>query len=105
MYQSCFRLRIFCSLNELIEQYTKEEQETETETENISNLDTSLLQSATEVTQTKENVPLSLIGDISEIIVEDTYPEEASTDAIVDKTDGKDPTEEPMTTIFGSFLC
>ena len=73
------------------------------EAENLSNLNTSMLQSAAEVTQTKDSLPLPLVGDVSEIIVDDSFPEEASGDVIVDKTDGKDLTKEPMTTINGSF--
>ena len=94
---------IFCSLHDLTEQYTKEEQDTEMEVENLSNLNTSMLQSAAEATQTRDNLPLSLVGDVSDIIVGDSFPEEASADVIVDKTYGEDHIKEPMTTINGSF--
>ena len=70
--------------------------------ENLSNLNTSILQSAAEATQTKDNLPLSLVGDVSEIIVDDSFPDEASADVIVDETDKEDYTKEPMTTINGS---
>ena len=72
--------------------------------ENLSNLNTSILQSAAEATQTKDNLPLSLVGDVSEIIVDDSFPDEASADVIVDETDGENYTKEPITTINGSFL-
>ena len=100
---SYFGTQFFCFLHELTEQYTKEEKDTEMEAENISNLNTSVLQSAVEATQTKDNLPLSLVGDVSKIIFEDSYPEEASADVIVDTTDGKDRTKEPMTSVNGSF--
>ena len=73
------------------------------EAENLSNLNASVLQSAAEATQTKDNLPLSLVGDVSDIIVDDSFPEEASADIIVDKTDGEDHTKEIITTIDGSF--
>ena len=73
------------------------------EAENLLNLKTSIIQSTAEATQTKDNLPLSLAGNISEIVVDYSFPEEASADTIVDKTDGEDHAEEPMATIIGSF--
>ena len=74
------------------------------EAENISNLNTSILQSAVQAAQTKDNLPLSLVENVSEIIVEDSYPEEASADVIVDTTDDKDSSKKPMTSINGSLM-
>ena len=68
----------------LLEQYTEEQQDAHTITEVVSNLDTKGLESAAEATESKESVPLSLVDDICEIIIQDSIPEEVIFDVILE---------------------
>ena len=67
-----------------VEQYTKEQESTDVVAGEISNLETKDLESAQEATQTKESVPLSLVDDVVEIVVQDSVPEEVVLYAILD---------------------
>ena len=60
----------------LLEQYTEEQKDVHTIAEVVSDFDTKGLESAAEATESKESVPLSLVGDIREIIIQDSIPEE-----------------------------
>ena len=68
------------SIYNITEQYTKEEQDAGSFTEDIdlSNLDTKDLQSAVEASPSKDSLLLSLVDDISEMVVQSPVPEEAS---------------------------
>ena len=66
------------SFYNITEQYTKEEQDAGSFAEDISNLDTKDLHSAIEASPSKNSLLLSLVDDISEMVVQSPVPEEAS---------------------------
>ena len=59
-----------------LEEYTGEQQDVHTIAEVVSDFDTKGLESVAEATESKESVPLSLVDNIGEIIIQDSIPEE-----------------------------
>ena len=77
----------------LLEQYTEHQQDVHTITEFVSDFDAKGLESAAEATESRETVPLSLVDDIGEIIIQDSIPEEVILDVILEdekELEGKD---------------
>ena len=73
----------FCILNcvhKLTEQHTKEQQDMGVILEDISNLDTEILESPVGTTQSKDSVALSLVDDSNELISKNLMPEEVTAD-------------------------
>ena len=75
-------LFLFLVLNHLLEQITKEEEDLQSSLEEILNLDTKIMEEAEEASQSKESAPLSLVDDVSEVIVQDSIPEDILADTI-----------------------
>ena len=73
-----------------IEQHTEEQKHTDAVSEEFSELDTTqVLESAQEATQSKESVPLSLVDDARQIIVEDSIPDGMIPDVTVEDEEGE----------------
>ena len=85
-----------CSLSastlKLLEKYTEEQQDVHTISEIVSDFDTKGLDSTAETTESKQSVPLSLVDDIGEIIIQDSVPEEVTLYVILE--DGKEIEEK-----------
>ena len=75
----------------LTEQRTKEQQDTDVVTEEISDLDPNILESAVGAVQSKDCVALSLVDDSNELILQNLLPEEVTVDTqkMEDKEDFK----------------
>ena len=88
-YHSYFCHFIFLALSIIlpqIEQHTDEQAQTDAVSGELSELEKSkALESAQEATQSKESVPLSLVDDINEIIVEDVIPDTVVADVTVEE--------------------
>ena len=88
----------FCQFHPLpvllhTEQYTEEQQDVQPSAGIISDLNTTLLESSEEATQYKDSVSLSLLGDVSEIILRESVPDEVTLDVSVvsdRKVEGKE---------------
>ena len=80
----------------ITEQYTKEEQDVDAFAEEISNLDTKDLESAVEASLSKDSSLLSLVDDISEMVVQLPVPEEASSEISADDSEIKGDEDEKM---------
>ena len=63
----------------LTEQYTKEQQDTE-----AIGGETKVIESSENATHFKDSVPLSLVDNVTEITVQDSFPEEVISDFIVE---------------------
>ena len=73
-----------------IEKHTEEQKHTDAVSEEFSELDTTqVLESAQEATQSKESVPLSLVDDARQIIVEDSIPDGMIPDVTVEDEEGE----------------
>ena len=83
----------------ITEQYTKEEQDAGEFAEEISNLDTKDLESAVEASLSKDSLLLSLVHDISEMVVQIPVPEETSSEISVDDSEVKGDKDDKMTSI------
>ena len=81
----------------ITEQYSKEEQDISAVTEEISELDTKDLESSTKALLSKDNLLLSLVDDISEMVVQSPVPEEASSEISVDDSAIKVNEDDKMT--------
>ena len=81
----------------ITEQYTKEEQDVDAFAEEISNLDTKDLESAVEVSLSKDSLLLSLVDDISEMVVQSPVPEEISSEISADDSEIKGDNDDKMT--------
>ena len=76
-----------------IEQYTEEQQEVQASAGIVSDLDTKILESSEEVTQSKDSVSLSLVHDVSELFLHDSVPDEVTLDVSIEgdsKVEGKE---------------
>ena len=76
---------LFHLLCKLAEQYTKEQQDTDVIGRETLDLDTNFPESTVEITQSKDSLPLSLIG-VSETIVQDFSPDDFPLEATVEPT-------------------
>ena len=76
---------LFHLLCKLAEQYTKEQQDTDVIGGETLDLDTNFRESTVEITQSKDSLPLSLIG-VSETIVQDFSPDDFPLEATVEPT-------------------
>ena len=81
----------------ITEQYSKEEQDVSAVTEEISELDTKDLESSTKALLLKDSLLLSLVDDISEMVVQSPVPEEASSEISVDDSAIKGDEDDKMT--------
>ena len=68
--------------NHFSEQFTKEQQDLQSNLEEILDLDTNILDTSTEASRSKQGAPLSLVDDVSEMIVKESVPEDLLADAI-----------------------
>ena len=68
-------------MNHVLEQFTKEEEDLQSKLEQILDLDTKILDTSTEASHSKESAPLSLVDDVSEVIVQDSVYEDLLADA------------------------
>ena len=68
-------------MNHVLEQFTKEEEDLQSKPEQILDLDTKILDTSTEASQSKGSAPLSLVDDVSEVIVQDSVYEDLLADA------------------------
>ena len=74
----------FCILNclqTLTEQHAKKQQDMDVISEETSDLNTKILESPVEATQSQDSVTLSLVDDSSELILQDIMPEEVTADS------------------------
>ena len=84
-------------LCKLIEQYTKEQLDTEATGGETSNLDTKNPESSAEAT--KDSVALSLLDDVREMVVHDSFPEEVHLDDTIEvdvEIEGKDDSKQSV---------
>ena len=68
--------------NHFLEQFTKEQQDLQSNLEEILDLDANILDTSTEASRSKQSAPLSLVDDVSEMIVKESVPEDLLADAI-----------------------
>ena len=97
----CFIYVLFYSLCKLAEQYTKGQQDTDAIGAETSDLDTDIPEPTLETTQSKESLPLSLIG-VNETIIQDSYPDDFLLEDTVEPTgiiEGKDDSKKSTTVI------
>ena len=78
----CFRDH--CHLN-FTEQHTQEQHDSEAIADDMSNLDTNIIDASDEAVQSKDVCVLSLVDDFQEIIMEKSFPEEEILDAITEE--------------------
>ena len=74
------------------EQYTQEQQDVHVSPGVLSELETKALESSSEATQLKDSISLSLIDDVSEIILHESVPDEVISDVSIEgdsKVEGK----------------
>ena len=74
-----------CLLHNLAEQYTEEQQDTEAFTDEISGLDTDILESSEEATLSKASVALSLADISNKVIFEEPFTKEETFDITIDE--------------------
>ena len=85
--------QFFYLLFKFTEQYTEEQKDTEVIDGEISDLDTKCLESKVEAIESKDNIPLARVDKFSEMIVQDSFPEEYNlgvnvvADDVVERTD------------------
>ena len=91
------RTRLHFVMYNITEQYTKEEQDVCAVAEEISELDTKDLESSAKVVFSKDSLLLSLVDDISEMIVQSPVPEEASPEIYVDDSAIKGDVDDKKT--------
>ena len=92
----------FYFLCKLTEQYAKEQLDTEALSGKTSNLDIKVPESTVEVTLSKNSLSLSLLDDVDEVVVQDSFPEEVHLDVTVesdDITEGKDYSKQSKASI------
>ena len=95
-------------MNGLTEQYVKEQKDMTVVSGNVSDLDTNVLETAEKVSQSKTSVPLSLAEDVNELVVQESFHDDAICDVTAGdggKIDEKDAASESVTTVavYGSF--
>ena len=81
----------------ITEQSSKEEQDVCAVTEEISELDTKDLESSAKALLLKDSLLLSLVDDISEMVVQSPVPEEASPEISVDESVIKGDIDDKIT--------
>ena len=69
-------------MNPFLEQFTKEEEDFQSNLEETLDLDTKILDTSAEASHSEESATLSLVDDVSEVIVQDSVPEDILADAI-----------------------
>ena len=69
---------MLATIFKLLAQYTEEQQDVQSSVGIVSDLDTRLLESSEEATQSKDSVSLSLVGGVSEIILHESVPDDAT---------------------------
>ena len=71
-------------LHKFTEQYTGEQQDTDGICGETPDLDTKILESTVEVTESKDSTPLALVEGANEMIIQDSFSEEVNLDITVE---------------------
>ena len=78
----------------LLEQFTEEYQDVQSRTNVASDLNAKALELSEDATQLKDTVPLSLVDDVSEIILHESVPDEVMLDVSIEGDNKEEQRED-----------
>ena len=78
----------------LLEQFTEEYQDVQSRTDVASDLNAKALELSEDATQLKDTVPLSLVDDVSEIILHESVPDEVMLDVSIEGDNKEEQRED-----------
>ena len=78
----------------LLEQFTEEYQDVPSRTDVASDLNAKALELSEDATQLKDTVPLSLVDDVSEIILHESVPDEVMLDVSIEGDNKEEQRED-----------